>query len=109
VLLILGHFLSGVGAGTWLFSLWLGYRPGLVLAVGAMAAAALAHLFFLGHPERFWRMFHARTSWIARGFADAGGPVLIQYPRARSTRFRSGAPLRWRRRFSANSSAHLSS
>jgi formate-dependent nitrite reductase membrane component NrfD len=68
VLLILGHFLSGVGAGTWLFSLWLGYRPGLVAAVGAMAAAGLAHLFFLGHPERFWRMLRVRTSWIARGF-----------------------------------------
>ena len=68
VLLILGHFLSGVGAGTWLFSLWLGYRPGLVLAVSAMAAAGLAHLFFLGHPERFWRMLRVRTSWIARGF-----------------------------------------
>jgi formate-dependent nitrite reductase membrane component NrfD len=68
VLLILGHFLSGVGAGTWLFSLWLGYRPGLITAVGTMAAAALAHLFFLGHPERFWRMFRVRTSWIARGF-----------------------------------------
>jgi len=68
VLLILGHFLSGVGAGTWLFSLWLGYRPGLVLAVAAMAAAGLAHLFFLGHPERFWRMLRVRTSWIARGF-----------------------------------------
>ena len=68
VLLIVGHFLSGVGAGTWLFSLWLGYWPGLVLAVQVMALAGVAHLFFLGHPERFWRMFRARTSWIARGF-----------------------------------------
>lgn len=66
--LILGHFLSGVGAGTWLFSLWLGYWLGLVLALGAMAAAGLAHLFFLGHPERFWRMLRVRASWIARGF-----------------------------------------
>ena len=68
LLLILGHFLSGVGAGTWLFTLWLGYTPGLVLAVAVVAAAGLAHLFFLGHPERFWRMYRARTSWIARGF-----------------------------------------
>ncbi len=68
LLLILGHFLSGVGAGAWLFSLWLGYTPGLVLAVGAMAGAGLAHLAFLGHPERFWMMYRARTSWIARGF-----------------------------------------
>jgi formate-dependent nitrite reductase membrane component NrfD len=81
-LLILGHFLSGVGAGTWLFSLWLGYRPGLALAVGAMAASGVAHLFFLGHPERFWRMLHVRASWIARGFAGmalfmAGGVVTL--------------------------------
>jgi formate-dependent nitrite reductase membrane component NrfD len=68
VLLILGHFLSGVGAGTWLFSLWLGYWPGLVLAVQVMALSGVAHFFFLGHRERFWRMFRARTSWIARGF-----------------------------------------
>ena len=68
IFLILGHFLSGVGAGAWLFSLWLGYAPGLVLAVGTVAASGLAHLFFLGRPERFWKMFRARTSWIARGF-----------------------------------------
>jgi formate-dependent nitrite reductase membrane component NrfD len=68
ILLILGHFLSGVGAGAWLFSLWLGYAPGLVLAIGTVAASALAHLFFLGRPRRFWKMFRARTSWIARGF-----------------------------------------
>lgn len=81
VLLILGHFLSGVGAGTWLFSLWLGYGPGLVLAVLVMAASGLSHLFFLGHPERFWRMFRARTSWIARGFVGMNlfmvGAVLV--------------------------------
>jgi formate-dependent nitrite reductase membrane component NrfD len=68
ILLIVGHFLSSVGAGTWLFSLWLGYRPGLALAVLAMAASGLAHLGFLGRPERFWRMLRVRTSWIARGF-----------------------------------------
>jgi formate-dependent nitrite reductase membrane component NrfD len=68
LLLILGHFLSGVGAGTWLFSVWLGWTPGLVLATVVVAASGAAHLAFLGHPERFWRMFKARTSWIARGF-----------------------------------------
>jgi len=86
LLLILGHFLSGVGAGAWLFSLWLGYTPGLVLAVAAVAAAGLAHLFFLGHPERFWKMFRARTSWIARGFLGmnvfmAGAVLHLLLPR----------------------------
>ncbi len=86
LLLILGHFLSGVGAGAWLFSLWLDYTPGLVLAVAAVAAAGLAHLFFLGHPERFWKMFRARTSWIARGFLGmnvfmAGAVLHLLLPR----------------------------
>lgn len=86
LLLILGHFLSGVGAGAWLFSLWLGYTPGLVLAVAVVAAAGLAHLFFLGHPERFWKMFRARTSWIARGFLGmnvfmAGAVLHLLLPR----------------------------
>ena len=66
--LIVGHFLSGVGAGTWLFSLWLGYRPGLGLALAAVALSGLAHLAFLGRGARFWKMYRARTSWIARGF-----------------------------------------
>lgn len=66
--LIIGHFLSGVGAGTWLFSLWFGYQPGLLLAIVAVGLAGVAHLRFLGRPGRFWKMFRARTSWIARGF-----------------------------------------
>jgi formate-dependent nitrite reductase membrane component NrfD len=68
LLLIAGHFASGVGAGTWLFS-WLFDLPlGLVVAVLAVAAGGLAHLLFLGRPARFWRMVRARRSWIARGF-----------------------------------------
>jgi formate-dependent nitrite reductase membrane component NrfD len=68
VWLIAGHFLSGVGAGTWLFALWFRSRPGLVIALVAVALSGLAHLGFLGRPARFWKMFHARTAWIARGF-----------------------------------------
>ena len=66
--LILGHFLSGVGAGAWIFSLWLGFTPGLLLAIATVALSGAAHLAFLGRPARFWKMFRARTSWIARGF-----------------------------------------
>ena len=68
VWLIVGHFLSSVGAGTWVFSLWLGYRPGLGLALAAVALSGLAHLRFLGRGARFWKMYRVRTSWIARGF-----------------------------------------
>ncbi len=66
--LIIGHFLSGVGAGTWLFSLWFKYRPGLLLAIAVIGLSGIAHLLFLGRPARFWKMFRLRTSWIARGF-----------------------------------------
>ncbi len=67
--LIVGHFFSGVGAGTWLFSLWFDYFPGLVIAFSLVSLSGLAHLAFLGRPSRFWMMFRLRTSWIARGFA----------------------------------------
>ncbi len=66
--LIAGHFLSSVAAGGWLFALWWENRPAALAAFGAGALSALAHLLFLGRPERFWRMFRAQSSWIARGF-----------------------------------------
>lgn len=85
LLLIVGHFLSGVAAGGWLFSLWLDHRAGLVAALVAGALAGAAHLAFLGRPERFWTMFRVRTSWIARGFVGtncflAGAALYLLYP-----------------------------
>ncbi len=66
--LIIGHFLSGVAAGSWLFSLVFNVGKGLVIAFILAAISGLAHLAFLGRPERFWKMWHAKHSWIARGF-----------------------------------------
>ncbi len=66
--LITGHFLSGIGAGAWFFSLLFHYRPGLLLAFLAAGLGGVAHLLFLGRPERFWRMLKIRRSWISRGF-----------------------------------------
>ncbi len=85
LLLITGHFFSGVGAGAWLFALAFDYRPGLVASIAAVALAGVFHLLFLGHPERFWRMFRVRSSWIARGFAGmnlflTGALVYFVYP-----------------------------
>jgi formate-dependent nitrite reductase membrane component NrfD len=68
LLLIGGHFLSGVGAGGWAFASAFGYLPGEVASVLLLAASGLAHLSFLGRPERFWRMVKVRTSWVGRGF-----------------------------------------
>ena len=66
--LIVGHFLSGVAAGTWFFSLLFGFPPGMAAAYVLAVVSGLAHLAFLGRPERFWKMWRARNSWIARGF-----------------------------------------
>lgn len=69
VFLVIGHFLVGVAAGAWLFGLIFNYVPGLVAAFLLAGGGGIAHLAFLGRPERFWRMVrHARTAWISRGF-----------------------------------------
>lgn len=67
--LILAHFLTGAGAGAWLFALPFGFQTGFIVGFGLVALGGIAHLLFLGHPERFWRMA-ARwgSSWISRGF-----------------------------------------
>ena len=66
--LIVGHFLSGVAAGTWFFSLVFDLSEGLAVAFSLAAVSGLAHLAFLGRPERFWKMWRGKNSWIARGF-----------------------------------------
>ena len=69
VFLVIGHFLVGVAAGAWLFGLLFAYLPGLVAGFLLAGGGGIAHLAFLGRPERFWKMVrHVRTAWIARGF-----------------------------------------
>ena len=69
VFLVIGHFLVGIAAGAWLFGLVFSYTGGLVIAFLLAGAGGIAHLAFLGRPERFWKMArHVRTSWISRGF-----------------------------------------
>lgn len=76
LMLISGHFLSGVGAGAWLLSLYFGaqqnsisgFLPGLVIGILMVALSGLAHLLFLGNMTRFWRMIaRPQSSWISRG------------------------------------------
>lgn len=68
LLLVSAHFLSGVGAGTWLFAWLLGLSWGLMGGFLLVAAGALAHVLFLGSPQRFWRMVaRPQSSWISRG------------------------------------------
>ena len=70
LLLILAHFLTGAGAGAWLFSVPFGLDLGLVVGLLLVSLGGLAHLLFLGRPERFWRMVtRFGSSWISRGLA----------------------------------------
>ncbi len=67
--LVIGHFLVGVAAGAWLFGLLFAYLPALIAGFLLAGTGGVAHLAFLGRPERFWKMVrHVRTAWIARGF-----------------------------------------
>jgi formate-dependent nitrite reductase membrane component NrfD len=69
VFLVIGHFLVGVAAGAWLFGLMFAHLPGLIAGFLLASAGGIAHLAFLGRPERFWKMArHVKTAWIARGF-----------------------------------------
>lgn len=69
IFLVIGHFLVGVAAGAWLFGLLFDYPPGLIAGFLLAGGGGIAHLAFLGRPERFWRMARqVRTAWVARGF-----------------------------------------
>jgi formate-dependent nitrite reductase membrane component NrfD len=69
LLLILAHFLTGSGAGAWIFAVFLSLDLGMIVGFVLVALGSLAHLLFLGRPERFWRMMTGfGSSWISRGF-----------------------------------------
>jgi formate-dependent nitrite reductase membrane component NrfD len=74
ILIVVAHFLSGVGAGAWLLSMLFDYPAGAwlgLLFVGALSG--VAHLAFLGRPERFWRILRRpHASWISRGIWSIG-------------------------------------
>ena len=85
IFLVIGHFVVGVAAGTWLFSLYFGNQAGLLVALVLAGLGGLAHLKFLGRPGRAWRMATSvRTSWISRGFIGLSafllGAVLYLVP-----------------------------
>lgn len=71
--LILAFFCSGIGAGTWLFSAPFFFNVPAGLAIGfvlMVAGSGGAHLAFLGHPMRAWRMLaRVGSSWVSRGMA----------------------------------------
>jgi formate-dependent nitrite reductase membrane component NrfD len=69
VLLVVGHFLVGIAGGAWLMGTIYDVSAALVVGFVLGGLGGLAHLLFLGRPERAFNMMrHWRTSWISRGF-----------------------------------------
>lgn len=69
ILMVVGHFLVGVAGGTWVLASFFDVFAGMAVAWVLGALGAIAHLMFLGRPERAFKMIrHVRTSWISRGF-----------------------------------------
>jgi formate-dependent nitrite reductase membrane component NrfD len=94
LLLVVAHFFSGIGAGAWLLSALFDVRVGLWLGlVSVGVCSGLAHLAFLGRPERFWRIVaRPHASWISRGIwsialflASGSAYVLLAAPSAGRT------------------------
>jgi sulfite dehydrogenase (quinone) subunit SoeC len=85
IFLVIGHFVVGVGAGTWLFGLVFGLREALALALALAAAGGAFHLAFLGRPARFLNMVRrVKSSWISRGFVGlslflVGAPLYLLF------------------------------
>jgi formate-dependent nitrite reductase membrane component NrfD len=66
--LIVAHFLSGAGAGAWLFASLGDGLAGLGTGWALVALSGLFHLLFLGRWTRFARMIaRPHSSWISRG------------------------------------------
>ena len=67
--LLAAIYLGGVGGGVFIASVLVGWHIGLLIGVGITAILkGGAHLLFLTHPWKFWRIFwRPQTSWISRG------------------------------------------
>jgi sulfite dehydrogenase (quinone) subunit SoeC len=68
-------FLGGLGAGTFMVSLFTGFT--LAASVGwlvAVVGKGIVHFVYLGKPLRFWRaVMKPQTSWISRGILGMVG------------------------------------
>jgi len=67
--LLAAIYLGGVGGGVYIASVAIGWHMGLLVGLGITAILkGGAHLLFLTHPWKFWRIFNKpQTSWISRG------------------------------------------
>jgi len=78
-LIAIAFYFGGLGAGAFLVSLYFEFTVGMI--VGYLVVAILkggAHLSYLGHPLRVWRVFiTCPTSWISRGLFFVVGFLLF--------------------------------
>ena len=69
ILLWLAFFFIELGAGTFFVATF--FESVVVMLIGWLICGVLgggAHILYLGHPFRFWRMVSKPgTSWISRG------------------------------------------
>jgi formate-dependent nitrite reductase membrane component NrfD len=74
ILLWLAFFFIELGAGTFFVATF--FDSALAMLIGWLICALLgggAHLLYLGHPLRFWRIvLRPQTSWISRGLTFVG-------------------------------------
>ncbi|MBI2848676.1 MAG: polysulfide reductase NrfD [Chloroflexi bacterium] len=72
-LILIAFVLGGLGAGLFMISQALDYIPGMIIALLIVIGKGIAHLLYLGHPERFFRAFvRPQSSWISRGMIGLG-------------------------------------
>jgi len=69
IYLWLAFFFSEVGAGVYFLSLFIDFRPGLIVGwLLTLVLGGLVHLQYLGKPDRAWRMLlKPKHSELARG------------------------------------------
>src|SRR5574340_780189 len=67
--LLAAIYFGGLGGGLFIISSLAGWPLGLMIGLGITAILkGGAHLLFLTHPWKFWRIFQRpQTSWISRG------------------------------------------
>jgi hypothetical protein len=69
MLLWLAFFFSEIGAGIYFVSLFINLREGLLVGLlMTLVLGGIFHMFYLGKPQRFWRIFlKPNTSELSRG------------------------------------------
>lgn len=80
LLVIIALFLTGSGAGLFLFSLICGFLPGMALGLASVIGGCLFLWADLYHPLRAWRLItRPQTSWMSRGIIGITSFAVIAF------------------------------